>query len=298
MVARPLPLWPLLRVLHRAKRLGLWPELKPLLRDRLFPMKIASSKEDHSSASALFQMATGYWVSQAIYVAAKLGIADLLKDGSKSCVVLAARTGTDAPSLFRLMRALASVGIFVHVGGNCFALSRLAESLRADTPASLRAMVITIGEIHYQACGNLLYSVQTGSPAFNNVFGTSLFDYLQQNIDAADAFNQGMANVSSMLAYAVLMAYDFAGISSIVDIGGGQGKLMGRILQFNPEMRGTVFDTPSTIERGKLQLDNDAWGRRCSYVTGDFFTYVPQGADAYLLCGVIHDWDDDHAVRI
>jgi SAM-dependent methyltransferase len=159
-------------------------------------------------------------------------------------------------------------------------------------------MVITIGEIHYQACGNLLHSVQTGSPAFRNVFGASLFDYLQQNDDAADAFNHGMANVSSMLAYAVLMAYDFAGISSIVDIGGGQGQLLEKILQFNPDIRGTVFDTASTIERVKRQLGNNAWSRRCSYVTGDFFTYVPQGADAYLLCGVIHDWDDDHAVRI
>ena len=220
-------------------------------------------------------MATGYWVSQAIYVAAKLGIADLLKDGPQSCVALAASTGSDAPSLFRLLRALSSVGIFSQVGGDHFALSRLAEGLRTEVHGSLRAMVITIGEIHYQACGNLLHSVQTGSPAFRNVFGASLFDYLQQNGDAADAFNHGMANVSSMLAYAVLMAYDFAGISSIVDIGGGQGQLLEKILQFNPDMKGTVFDTASTIERAERQLGNNAWGRRCSYVTGDFFTYVP-----------------------
>ena len=243
-------------------------------------------------------MATGYWLSQAIYVAAKLGIADFLSDGPQSFVVLAAATGSDAPSLFRLMRALASVGIFSHVGGDRFALSRLAKSLQTDVHGSLRAMVITIGEIHYQACGNLLHSVQTGSPAFNNVFRASLFDYLQQNVDAADAFNQGMTNVSSMLAYAVLMAYDFAGISSIVDIGGGQGQLLGRILQFNAEMTGTVFDTHSTIERAKRQLGNDPCGRRCSYVTGDFFTSVPEGADAYLLSSVIHDWDDDRAITI
>ena len=213
MVARRWAFWPLLQVLHRARRMGLWAEMKPLLRDRLFPARIAATKEENPSPPVLFQMATGYWVSQAIYVAAKLGIADLLKDGPQSCVALATATGSDAPSLFRLMRALASVGIFSHVGRDCFALSRLAESLQTDVPGSLRAMVITIGEIHYQACGNLLHSVQTGSPAFNNVFGTSLFDYLQQNVDAADAFNQGMTNVSSMLAYAVLMAYDFAGIS-------------------------------------------------------------------------------------
>jgi len=158
--------------------------------------------------------------------------------------------------------------------------------------------VITLGEIHYQACSNLLYSIQTGSPAFNHVFGASLFDYLQQNADAADAFNQGMSNLSSMLAYAVLMAYDFTGISSIIDVGGGQGKLLEKILQFNPDMRGTVFDTSSTIQRSQEQLGTNTRSRRCSYLTGDFFTSVPQGADAHLLCGAIHDWDDSSAVAI
>jgi len=190
------------------------------------------------------------------------------------------------------------VGVFSHVQGDCFALSRLGESLQTEVRGSLRAMAITLGEIHYQACGDLLHSVQTGSPAFNHVFGASLFNYLQQNADAADAFNQGMSNLSSMLAYAVLMAYDFTGISSIVDVGGGQGKLLERILQFNPDMRGTVFDTSSTIQRSQEQLGNNAGSRRCSYVTGNFFTSVPEGADVYLLCGVIHDWDDDRAVTI
>jgi len=133
--------------------MGLWAEMKPLLRDRLFPARIAPTKEGDPSPPVLFQMATGYWASQAIYVAAKLGIADLLKDEPQSCVALATATGADAPSLFRLMRALASVGVFSHVSRDCFALSRLAESLQTNSPASLRAMVITVGEIHYQACG-------------------------------------------------------------------------------------------------------------------------------------------------
>jgi hypothetical protein len=298
MVARRWAFRPLLQVFHRARRMGLWAEMKPLLRHRLFPVRIATTKERNPSPPVLFEMATAYWLSQAIYVAAKLGIADLLKDGSQSYVALATSTGSDAPSLFRLMRALSSVGIFSQIDKDRFALSQLAESLQTTVHGSLRAMVITLGEIHYQAWGNLLHSVQTGSPAFNDVFGANLFDYLQQNVDASDAFNQGMANVSSMLAYAVLIAYDFAGISSIVDIGGGQGKLLEKILQFNPDMRGTVFDTSSTIQRSQEQLGNNARSRRCSYVTGNFFTSVPQGADVYLLCGVIHDWDDDRAVTI
>ena len=298
MVARRRAFWLFLQSLHRAKRMGLWAEMKPLVKDRLFPVRIAPTKDRNPSPLVLFQMATGYWVSQAIYVAAKLGIADLLKDGPQSCVALAAATGSDASSLFRLMRALSSVGVFSHVSRDCFALSRLAESLQTNAPASLRAMVITVGEIHYQACGNLLHSIQTGSPAFNNAFGANLFDYLEQNVAAADAFNQGMTNASSMLAYAVLMAYDFAGISSIVDIGGGQGKLLEKILQFNPDIRGTVFDMASTIERANQQPGSNGRCRRCSYVAGDFFSSVPQGADAYVLASVIHDWDDNRAITI
>jgi len=298
MVARRLSPWRLLQILRPVSTTGVWTEIKQLLNSRLLPTRLARRRDENPAPPPLFEMATGYWLSQAIYVAAKLGIADLLRDGPQSYVALATSTGSDAPSLFRLMRALSSVGIFAHRDRDRFALSRLAECLRTEVPGSLRAMVITIGEIHYQACGNLLHSVQTGSPAFNSVFGASLFDYLQQNVDAADAFHQGMANVSSMQAYAVLMAYDFAGISSIVDIGGGQGKLLAKMLQFNPHITGTVFDTASTIERAKQSLGNDAWSRRCSYVTGDFFTSVPQGADAYLLCGVIHDWDDRRAITI
>jgi len=298
MVARRLAPQRLRQVLRLISSEGVWTEIKQFLNPRVLVRGLVRRAEENPSPPALFEMATAYWLSQAIYVAAKLGIADLLRNGPQSCVALATSTGSDAPSLFRLMRALSSVGIFAHLGRGHFALSRLAERLQTGVHGSLRAMVITIGEIHYQACGSLLHSVQTGSPAFNTVFGASLFDYLQQNTDAADAFNQGMANVSSMLAYAVLMAYDFAGISSIVDVGGGQGKLLEKILQFNPDITGTVFDTASTIEGAQQGFGGDLRKRRCSYVVGDFFTSVPQGADAYLLCGVIHDWDDRRALRI
>jgi SAM-dependent methyltransferase len=298
MVARRLAPRRLRQILRLISSQGVWTEIKQVLNPRAFARGLAKRAKGNPSPPALFEMATAYWLSQAIYVAAKLGIADLLRGGPQSCVVLAVSTGSDASSLFRLMRALSSVGIFAHLGRGRFALSPLAERLQSDIHGSLRAMVITIGEIHYQACGSLLHSVQTGSPAFNSVFGASLFDYLEQNVDAADAFHQGMTNVSSMLAYAVLMAYDFAGISSIVDVGGGQGKLLEKILQIAPDITGTVFDTASTIERAEQGIGNDAWSRCCSYVIGDFFSSVPQGADAYLLCGVIHDWDDARAIRI
>ena len=299
MVARRAPFWPLLRFFQKATRKRWWTEIKPLLMDRRLSATIAAThNEGSTSPPVLFQMATGFWLSQAIYVAAKLGLADLLKDGPQSCVALAASTHSDNTSLYRLMRALSSVGIFKQLNNGRFALSDVAQNLRTDVHGSLRHMVITLGEIHYQACGSLLHSVQTGSPAFDHVFGSSLFDYLRQNSNAADAFHRGMANVSSLLAYAVLMAYDFAGISSIIDIGGGHGELLEKILQFNSHVVGTVFDTPLAIEGAKQRLRNNACARRCSYLAGDFFASVPKGADAYLLCGVIHDWDDSRAATI
>jgi hypothetical protein len=276
MVARPLSLWPLLQTLNGVRRTGLWAELKPLLKDRLFPPKNGTAKDENPLPPVLFQMATGYWLSQAIYVAAKLGIADILNDGPQSCVALATATGTNSDSLFRLMRALASVGVFSHVRKDCFALSRLGENLQTDVPGSLRAMVMTIGEIHYQACGSLLHSVTSGTPAFSHVFGTSLFDYLQQNADAAAAFDQGMTNLSSMLAYAVLLAYDFSRISSIVDVGGGEGQLLRRILEFNPEMRGVLFDTPQTIER--IQKHRKFVRRAMLISRGGFLQFSARGS--------------------
>jgi hypothetical protein len=296
MVAR-LAIRPLLNVLQGARKNRTWAELKLLLSDRLFPARPTPANGDDPLPPVLFQMATAYWLSQAIYVAAKLGVADLLEAGQQSCAVLATATGSDAPSLYRMLRALSSVGIFSRLENDSFALSRLAEPLRSDVPGSLKALVITMGEIHYQACGELLHSVRTGSTAFNHVFGTSLFDYLQQNADAADAFNRGMTDVSSLLAHAVLLAYDFSGVSSLVDVGGGEGRLLRRILELNPGVTGIVFDLPKTVEsanRVRTDTDND----RCSYIAGNFFESVPDGADAYLLCGVLHDWDDDCAITV
>lgn len=298
----------MLRNLARARRTAQWAELKSILKRWLVSVLrpgnrsssdgIGGNNKSNPRPPALFRMAAGYWLSQAIYVAAKLGLADLLKDGPKPSRQLAAATGTDEQSLFRLMRALSSTGIFVHYRNDCFALSGLGESLRSDVPGSLRAMVITLGEIHYQAWGSLLHSVRNGSPAFNTVFGTGLFEHLLRDAEAGDAFDKGMADVSSMLACAVIMAYDFSGISSIVDVGGGDGTFLQKILGVNPEIRGTIFDLEPAITKAKQRLDGETVGGRCSAVAGDFFDSIPEGADAYFLCGVIHDWSDECAVTI
>jgi len=298
----------MLRTLSRARRTEQWAEVKSILKQRWFsvlrPSKwsstgaIGENSKSNSQPPALFRMASGYWLSQAIYVAAKLGLADLLKDGPKPSGELAAATGADEQALFRLMRALSSTGILVHLQNDCFALSRLGENLQSDVPGSMRAIVITLGEIHYQAWGNLLHSVRSGSPAFNSVFGMGLFEYLQRDAEAADAFNKGMTDVSSMLAYAVMMAYDFSGISSIVDVGGGHGTFLQRILGLNPDIIGTIFDLEPAITKAKQRLNGERFGGRCSAVAGDFFDSVPEGADAYILCSVIHDWHDDRSIKI
>jgi O-methyltransferase domain/Dimerisation domain len=295
MMARITPK-PLFRVLTRAGNTQSWTELKRLLTSQMFPARGAKIADEGQFPPTLFQMASSYWISQAIYVAAKLGIADLLKDRPLKCSEIAAIVGTDLRSLFRLMRALSSLGIFTQTSNGYFSLLPLGENLRADVSGSLKAIIITLGEIHYQACGALLHSVQTGCPAFDHIFGAGLFEHLNQNTDAANSFDEGMASLAGMLAYAVVLAYDLGGVSSIVDVGGGNGRFLETILQTYPEIQGTVFDCASTIERTRRIAGETT--RRCSYVAGDFFASVPHGGDLYFLCGVVHDWDDERAVTI
>jgi hypothetical protein len=243
-------------------------------------------------------MATGYWISQAIYVAAKLGIADYFHNGPKSCLELADLTESDEFALSRLMRALSSVGIFTVNEEGRFELAPMGTALQTGIPGSLRHMVITLGEIHYLAWGNLLYNVKTGATAFDGLFGTRLFQHLGQNRGDADSFNNAMTDFSGLVSYAVLLAYDFSKIHTLVDVGGGRGQFLRTVLQVNPQMTGIVFDQESVIEGAKEHPKGDASAGRCSLVAGDFFESVPAGADAYVMCGVIHDWDDDHSITI
>jgi O-methyltransferase domain/Dimerisation domain len=286
----------LFRVLSRARNAESWTELYRLLRSQLFSARGAKTSSEGQFPPTLFQMASSFWISQAIYVAAKLGIADLLKNGPLKVSDIAAIVGTDVRPTFRLMRSLASLGIFAQTKNGYFSLLPLGDNLRADISGSLKAIIITLGEIHYQACGALLHAVQTGSPAFDQVFGAGLFEYLDQNTEAANSFNEGMASLAGMLAYAVALAYDLSRVFSIVDVGGGNGRFLETILEIYPEIQGTVFDCSATIERACRTAGQTS--HRCSYEAGNFFTSVPRGGDLYFLCGVVHDWDDKRAVAI
>jgi hypothetical protein len=254
--------------------------------------------KDLSSPEALIQMITGFWISQAIYAAAKLGIADLVKEGPKPCEELAQATGMPPQTLYRLLRALASVGVFREVEEGRFGLTPLAEYLQTGVPSSLRAFAIMQSELQYRAYGEVLHSVKTGETAFNLVCGQELFPYLTQHPTAAAVFDEAMTGYTTRVAATVAAAYDFSQFGTLVDVGGGHGTLLRAILQANPALHGVLFDLPHVAEDAKKRIAAAGLTERCSIIGGDFFATVPTGGDAYLLKWIIHDWDEERAVTL
>jgi ubiquinone/menaquinone biosynthesis C-methylase UbiE len=244
------------------------------------------------------RLLTGYWISQAVHVAAQLGVADLLKDGPRTISDLARATGTHARSLYRLLRALASEGIFAEDTQGRFVLTPLGECLRSDVPNSQRSLAIMNGEEHYRCWGELLYSVQTGQTAFEKLFGQPIFHYLAAHPRQARIFDEGMVGVHGAETKAMLDAYDFSKFGTLVDIGGGNGSLLLATLQRHPSLRGVVYDRPDVIERAQANLKAAGLENRCSLTGGDFFESVPPGRDAYLMRHIIHDWNDDQCRTI
>jgi hypothetical protein len=254
-----------------------------------------------SEAAARQQLAgllTGYWVSQALYVAAKLGIADLLSAGPRDPEDLAGTVSAHPRSLYRLLRALASIGVFRELDDGRFALTPLAEGLRGDAPDSMRAWALMMGEEQYRAWGDLLGSVRTGRTGFKAVFGESLFDYLATRPETAAVFDAAMTSIHGRETDAVVDVYDFAPYRVLADVGGGNGSTIRGILGRCPTLQGILFDLPGVIERGRRGNEEAGFAERCRLVAGSFFESVPEGADVYLLRHIIHDWDDDKAVAI
>lgn len=248
---------------------------------------------------AMLQMITGFWISQTIQIAARLGLADLVKDGPKTADELARSTGMHAPSLYRALRALASVGVFVEDDQRRFAQTPLSETLRSDTPGSLRWMaMVELGQEHFPAWGNLMHSVKTGEIAFDHLFKQNAWEYYAQNPEDASVFNQAMKGLTEMINVAALSAYKFSGVNKLVDIAGGTGGLISAILKANPQMRGVLFDLPHVIAEAGPLLDAARVRDRCETTTGDFFKSVPEGGDAYVMKWIIHDWDDEKSIAI
>ncbi len=248
---------------------------------------------------AMLQMILGFWASRAVYIAAKLGIADLLGEQPKSAAELAEATGTHAPSVYRVLRALASVGVFAEDETGRFALTPLAATLRSGVPGSLRAFAtVELGEEHYPAWGDVLHSVKTGEIAFNHVFGMSPWEFFATNPENAKTFDEAMTNMTLVVNDAIMTSYDFSPIGKIVDVGGGHGSLIASILKANPKMEGVLFDVPHVIEGASHLIEAESPLERCELVAGDFFESVPSGGDAYMLKWIIHDWDEERSVVI
>ena len=257
--------------------------------------------EQHAAlpAAALMQLMTGYWVTQAIYVAAALRVADHLQAGPRSADELAVECGADPASLYRVLRALATAGVVNESEDRHFSLTPLSELLISDTPGSLHPLAIWHGEPwHWGPWGGLLESVRTGTTAFDRIYGTSQTSYFAANPAAGavfDAAMSGFASVSNLLA---AWAYDFSGVDVLVDVGGGRGDLLGALLQANTTMRGILLDMPGVVEQAGGTLARLGVLDRCEAVGGDFFAEVPGGGSHYLLSMVLNDWPDDEVVRI
>jgi SAM-dependent methyltransferase len=257
---------------------------------------------DSAASTALGRMMELIWpgglLAQAVYVAARLGIPDLVKDGAKSAEAIARATGAHAPSVQRLLRALASLGVFTESSPGQFRNTELGDLLRADHPASLRnwAMFLSAPFV-WQACGALDNAIMTGKPGINYVFGQSFWSYLAEHTDDAAVFNAAMSAGAEMTIPWILDAYDFSRFAQVVDVGGGHGALLEGILSRNQNIRGVLFDLPSVVE-GAASLRRSQVAHRCDIRGGDFLEGVPEGADAYVLNRVIHDWPDHDAVRI
>jgi hypothetical protein len=246
----------------------------------------------------LYRMITGFYVSQAIYVIARLGIADFLSSGPLNADDLAQRSKTHAPSLKRVLRLLAAADVFTEDEEGRFALTPIGDHLRAGVPGSMRAAALLFGGIAQRAWGDLLHSVKTGEPAFHRVFGQDSFAYFAQHPEEAANFDDAMGDFTSQIATAVAKCYDFSGFHRVVDVGGGNGALLAGILTAHPSLKGTLFDLPQVVERARPRLRELGFADRCEVVAGDFFAEVPGGADAYLLKHVIHDWADERAAAI
>jgi hypothetical protein len=240
----------------------------------------------------------GIIAAQAIHAAAKLRIPDLLSSGPKTIAELASESGAHPPTLERLLRVLATFEVFATTPDGRFRNTPLTEVLRTDHPDSQRdgAMLLPASFL-WRPLGELYESVRTGEPAFQRIFGQNFFEYLNAHPDDAAVFNTVMTQGVAWTTPALLTAYDFSRFERLVDVGGGEGALLRDILAATPRLHGVLFDLPQVVASASEMLKGDS-AARCQIVGGNFFDSVPEGADAYLLKGVIHDWPDDDAMKI
>lgn len=274
---------------------------------KLLGQSIAASKGDVTEMDAeqlkarlrLMELVSGGWVSKTIAIAAELNIADLVADGPQSPAALAAATKTHEPTLRRLLRGLAAIGLLVDGEDGRFAETPLLHWLRSDTPGSVRPVAIMLhGEPHNRGWDDLLNSVKTGETAVDRVYGMGIFDFYAKNSAEDAVFNDAMTQLSTGVTQAVVGAFDYSRFATIVDVGGGHGALLAAILAGAPKSRGILFDQPEVTKGAAETFRRAGLDNRIEIVSGSFFDSVPAGADAYVMKHIIHDWNDDKSVTI
>jgi hypothetical protein len=244
---------------------------------------------------------TGYWVSQLVFIAANLGLADLLAKGPRKVEDLARKTGTNAPFLRRILRALASVGVFAETSDGRFKSTPLAATLKSDVPGSLRDFArMIVDDYNWDAWASLEDGVHTGKLAFDQVHGKPIFPYLRDHPEKDRIFSASMASLSGVENPEIARAYDFGRFATLVDVGGAHGHLLATILKRHRKLRGVLFDQPQIVAAAAKSgfISDRSVASRCEVEGGDFFAGVPEGAGGYVMKYIIHDWDDESAVKI
>jgi hypothetical protein len=247
----------------------------------------------------LVEMAMANWISQILYVGAKLSLADHLAKGPMSADQIAKITESDPTSLYRLMRTLASLGIMTEDDAHRFSLTPLGEAMKTGAPGGARATILTIASPWWvNGFAHLMYSVQTGKPGFEKMCGMPVFDWFADHPEEASLFNETMVGIHGAEPAAVAAAYDFSGLKTIIDVGGGTGNLVTTILASNPGSRGILYDLPHVGQDAPALIHARGLADRATFEKGNFFESVPAGGDAYMLSHVIHDWSEEQCLTI
>ena len=264
----------------------------------LFPTPTGSG-DNASPALQLIQMIEGYWLSQVVYVAAKLGVADHLADGPQTSQALAQEIDADPDALYRLLRACACFGLLSEQPAQTFALTPLGDLLQSNEMGSLRDYAIGVaGPGHWRVLGHLDEAIKSGKPQSQEAHGMDLWEYYEQHEQESNHFSRTMGYLSQAAALDVLANYDASQSKQIVDVGGSQGMLLTKLLQAAPNAEGVLFDRPNVIEQAREVVKSLGLHDRVTLVSGDFFQEVPSGGDLYLLKQILHDWDDTQCLTI
>lgn len=258
-----------------------------------------SNGAGQSAVMELRDLVGGFRITQLLHVVARLNIADALQSAPKTAQALATECGVDAHNLHRVLRALASQGIFAEDADGRFTLTRLAEPLCSDAPESVRHYAIMQGEPWmWRPMGRMMDAVRTGEVPFEDLYDDTFFQYLARQEEWGAIYNRNVTNRSRREAQAVLQTCDFSGVDTLVDVGGGQGNFLATVLERQPDLSGVLLDLPSLMPAARELMQQRGVADRARLVGGDFFASVPDGGDVYVLQAVLHDWSDERALKI